>query len=267
MISAVPAHARWRCRLAATALMSVVAFATVALAAAPSLVLERAFWDRLDRVPSAPPPPPPLVPVQPSVISSIEEAVEAQAASLADGTWAAEVAPEFDAAQADAPIVAMCSECERDWVVSGIAGLVTSVVKGAVNLAEFPMSVDQLLPKGSHVDLLGMPGQRIELTHASIEYVNPTTIHLGLCRNDMEWLREQEPAMQTHPTRRWLTALHMAHGVGTQHMAHGTRLSLTHAHTQLLLPLLGRTRRPSSTSARRAATTTSRCSSPGSTRR
>ena len=46
--------------------------------------------------------------------------------------------------------------------------VVTSVVKGAVNLAESPMSVDQLLPKGSHVDLLGMPGQRIELTHAHL---------------------------------------------------------------------------------------------------
>ena len=88
------------------------------------------------------------------------------------------------------------SNCEAQFALTTLAGASTGFINKAIGSMQYPLHVHDLLPAGKQLEVRSALGQRIALTNVSVLDLNPATIQLGVCRDDLEWLQKQSFARQ-----------------------------------------------------------------------
>ena len=88
------------------------------------------------------------------------------------------------------------SNCEAQWTLTTLAGVSTGFINKAIGSMQYPLHVHDVLPAGKQLEVRSALGQRIALTNVSVLDLNPATIQLGVCRDDLEWLQRQSFARQ-----------------------------------------------------------------------
>lgn len=88
------------------------------------------------------------------------------------------------------------SNCEAQWTLTTLAGVSTGFIDKAIGSMQYPLHVHDVLPAGKQLEVRSALGQRIALTNVSVLDLNPATIQLGVCRDDLEWLQRQSFARQ-----------------------------------------------------------------------
>lgn len=116
---------------------------------------------------------------------------------LASGGTQHEEVP-FSEATSETVDVELDSQCEGSWTMSGVSGLSTAFVRNAVDSMKFPITAHDLLPKYTQLEVRLSTGQRVALSNITLLDVYPTNVKLGLCRDDLEWLRAQDAPTQLY---------------------------------------------------------------------